>query len=185
MVNLDSRSVFVFFFNLQSKYVDEDRRGNVVPYKECGNSSYLDVIPMIKWKLLLRSVQKFVFLTYVMSAKGSSQQASLRSERSAQKSSSLKIPRICPIWRVHCVMDSISNQYGTYQMGNIHCAFPLYPLGCQSSSWSDVGKKFQRKNFPTTFHSPEKLHQSKRQRWARIFVCQTGSRSHRSAKVCC
>ena len=44
MVNLDSRSVFVFV-NLQSKYVDEDRRGNVVPDKECGNSSYLDVIP--------------------------------------------------------------------------------------------------------------------------------------------
>ena len=47
MVNLDSRSVFVFV-NLQSKYVDEDRRGNVVPDKECGNSSYLDVIPMNK-----------------------------------------------------------------------------------------------------------------------------------------
>ena len=37
-------SVFVFG-NLQSKYVDEDRRGDVVPDKECGNSSYLDVIP--------------------------------------------------------------------------------------------------------------------------------------------
>ena len=47
---------------------------------------------MKKWKLVLRSLQKFVFLTYVMSANGSSQQASLRSERSAQKSSSLKIP---------------------------------------------------------------------------------------------
>ena len=45
MVNINSRSVFV---NLQSKYVDEDRRGNVVPDKECGNSSYLDVIPMKK-----------------------------------------------------------------------------------------------------------------------------------------
>ena len=84
-------SVFVFV-NLQSKYVDEDRRGNVVPDKECGNSSYLDVIPMNKWKLLLRSVQKVCLLAYVMSANGSSQQASLRSERSAQKSSSLKIP---------------------------------------------------------------------------------------------
>ena len=29
-----------------------------------------------------------------------------------------------------CVMDSI----GSYQMVNIHCAFPLYPLGFQSSS---------------------------------------------------
>ena len=45
MVNLDSRSVFV---DLQGKYVDEDRRGNVVPDKECGNSPYLDVIPMKK-----------------------------------------------------------------------------------------------------------------------------------------
>ena len=84
MVTLDSRSVFV---DLQSKYVDEDRRGNVVPDKECGNSSYLDVIPK-----QVNQVKRFVFLTYVMSANGSSQQASLRSERSAQKSSSLKIP---------------------------------------------------------------------------------------------
>ena len=45
--DINSRSVFVFV-NLQSKYVDEDRRGNVVPDKECGNSSYLDVIPMNK-----------------------------------------------------------------------------------------------------------------------------------------
>ena len=45
MVNLDSRSVFV---DLQGKYVDEDRRGNVVPDKECGNSPYLNVIPMNK-----------------------------------------------------------------------------------------------------------------------------------------
>ena len=47
MVNLDSRSVFVFV-NLQSKYVDEDRWSNVVPDKECGNSPYLDVIPIKK-----------------------------------------------------------------------------------------------------------------------------------------
>ena len=80
------------FVDLQSKYVDEDRRGNVVPDKECGNSPYLDVIPK-RVKVSVKICKKrFVFLTYVMSANGSSQQASLRSERSAQKSSSLKIP---------------------------------------------------------------------------------------------
>ena len=85
-------SVFVFV-NLQSKYVDEDRRGNVVPDKECGNSPYLDVIPKrVKVSVNKICKKRFVFLTYVMSANGSSQQASLRSERSAQKSSSLKIP---------------------------------------------------------------------------------------------
>ena len=85
-------SVFVFV-NLQSKYVDEDRWSNVVPDKECGNSPYLDVIPKrVKVSVNKICKKRFVFLTYVMSANGSSQQASLRSERSAQKSSSLKIP---------------------------------------------------------------------------------------------
>ena len=116
--------------------------------------------------------------TYVISAKGSSQQASLRSERSAQKSSSLKTPaskiRFKPGRKLG----------GSYQKGNKDDAFPPRWQCCQLSNLSAMIQSWSEKIQQSILNSLGKPRRSMRQISIRTSVCQMGSTSHQSAREC-